>query len=88
MTQSRSLLSESDLYLFNEGSHTQLYDKMGAHPIEGGAVFSVWAPNAHSVFVMGDFNNWDKYSHPLQIRGNSGIWEGFIEGAFHGQRPQ
>ena len=86
MIQSRSLLSDSDLYLFNEGSHTQLYDKMGAHPIEGGTVFSVWAPNADSVFVMGDFNNWEKYSHPLQLRGNSGIWEGFIEGVGHGMR--
>lgn len=86
MTQSRSLLSDSDLYLFNEGSHTQLYDKMGAHPVAGGTEFAVWAPNADSVFVMGDFNGWEKYSHPLQLRGNSGIWEGFIEGVGHGTR--
>ena len=62
-----SLMSKDDLYLFNEGSHFRLYEKLGAHPlihqdIEG-AQFALWAPNAEGVFVMGDFNGWDKGSH-------------------------
>ena len=85
-----SLLTEDDLYLFNEGSHLRLYEKLGAHPlhIEGvsGTYFAVWAPNAERVFVMGDFNGWEKTSHPLQPRGQSGIWEGFIPGVGHGAR--
>ena len=78
----RSLLTEDDIYLFNEGAHFQLYDKLGAHPVGDGDMqgtqFAVWAPNASRVSVVGDFNNWDPASHPLQARGSSGIWEGFI----------
>jgi len=83
-----SLLTDNDLYLFNEGSHYRLYDKMGAHLIESkgvqGTIFSVWAPNARNVYVIGSFNGWDHSSHPLQPRGSSGIWEGFIPGAGKG----
>ncbi len=83
-----SLLTDNDLYLFNEGSHYRLYDKMGAHLTESqgvqGTVFSVWAPNARNVYVIGSFNGWDHSSHPLQPRGSSGIWEGFIPGAGKG----
>ena len=83
-----SLLTDNDLYLFNEGSHYRLYDKMGAHVTESkgvqGTVFSVWAPNARNVYVIGSFNGWDHGSHPLQTRGSSGIWEGFIPGAGKG----
>ncbi len=79
-----SLLTDNDLYLFNEGSHFRLYDKLGAHVIDhnglGGTYFAVWAPNAAQVFVMGDFNGWNKSSHPLQPKGNSGIWERFFPG--------
>jgi 1,4-alpha-glucan branching enzyme len=79
-----SLLSEDDLYLFNEGSHFRLYEKLGAHLLEAegepGAYFAVWAPDAKQVAVMGDFNRWSKSSHPLSPRGQSGIWEGFIPG--------
>ncbi len=79
-----SLLTEDDLYLFNEGSHFRLYEKLGAHPAahEGreGVHFAVWAPNAEYVGVMGSFNDWDTERHPLRPRGNSGIWEGFIPG--------
>ena len=79
-----SLLTEDDLYLFNEGSHYRLHQKLGAHPFdeEGaqGTFFAVWAPNAERVSVIGDFNNWRRTSHPLRLRGHSGIWEGFIDG--------
>ncbi len=79
-----SLLTEDDLHLFNEGSHFRLYDKLGAHPMkhrdDEGTYFAVWAPDAERVFVMGDFNGWNKESHPLRSRGRSGIWEGFIQG--------
>lgn len=83
-----SLLTDDDLYLFNEGSHFRLYDKLGAHPIEHegkkGTHFAVWAPDAEKVYVMGGFNGWDKESHPLHPRGKSGIWEGFIPGVGKG----
>ena len=86
------LLTDQDLYLFNEGSHYRLYDKMGAHLVthngEAGAVFSVWAPNARSVSVLGDFNGWDSKSHRLKSRGSSGIWEGFIPGVTRGGSVQ
>lgn len=79
-----NLLTEDDIYLFNEGSHLRLYDKLGAHVIrrenEEGVYFAVWAPNAQDMHIIGDFNSWDKKSHPLQARGLSGIWEGFIPG--------
>jgi 1,4-alpha-glucan branching enzyme len=79
-----SLLSDDDLYLFNEGSHYKLYEKLGAHPmtVNGtiGTYFAVWAPNARDVYVIGNFNGWDRTRHRLQPRGKSGIWEGFING--------
>src|SRR4030042_6852619 len=83
-----SCLTDDDLFLFNRGSHFRLYEKLGAHPLnkEGlrGTYFAVWAPDAAQVFVMGDFNGWDKSSHPLRPKGQSGIWEGFIPGAEKG----
>jgi 1,4-alpha-glucan branching enzyme len=83
-----SLLSEDDLYLFNEGSHFRLYEKLGAHLLEAegeaGTCFAAWAPDAKQVTVMGDFNGWHKSSHPLSPRGQSGIWEGFIPGVGQG----
>jgi 1,4-alpha-glucan branching enzyme len=79
-----SLLSRDDLYLFNEGSHFRLYDKLGAHPLTVGGVagtlFAVWAPAAEQVHVMGDFNGWANTRHPLGCKGDSGIWEGFLPG--------
>ncbi len=81
-TQDFTLLSNDDLYLFNEGSHYRLHDKLGAHPAEKdgrrGTYFAFWAPNARRVTVTGDFNGWNKTSHKLHHRGSSGIWEGFI----------
>lgn len=77
-----TLLTEDDLYLFNEGSHYRLYEKLGSHllTIDGqkGTYFAVWAPDAKQVSVIGDFNGWDRTSHPLQQRGQSGIWCGFV----------
>ena len=78
-------LSDQDLYLFNEGNHLRLYDRMGAHPGKDGTRFAVWAPNAKSVHVIGDFNGWNRGSHPLAQRGSSGIWEGIIPGVKQGQ---
>ena len=75
-----SLITEEDLYLFNEGRHFRLWDKLGAHPTTGGTRFAVWAPNAASVSVIGDHNGWDSRANPLRGRGSSGIWEGFVPG--------
>ncbi|OGP63818.1 MAG: 1,4-alpha-glucan branching enzyme [Deltaproteobacteria bacterium RBG_13_53_10] len=84
-----SLFTEHDIYLFKEGSHFRLYDKLGSHllSVHGveGTQFSVWAPNAKAVSVMGDLNDWNKTSHPLRVREDgSGIWEGFIPGVPQG----
>jgi 1,4-alpha-glucan branching enzyme len=83
-----TLLSDQDLYLFNEGSNYRLYDKMGAHLVSRngieGAVFSVWAPNARLVSVIGSFNAWGPRTNLLAPCGNSGIWEGFIPGVTKG----
>ena len=87
---SPSVISDVDLHLFNEGTHYRLYDKLGAHPmnLEGvdGTYFAVWAPNAERVGVLGDFNSWDRVNHALEVRGGSGIWEGFVPGAVRGMR--
>jgi 1,4-alpha-glucan branching enzyme len=83
-----SLLTEDDLFLFNEGSHFNLYDKLGSHVIKvdgtEGVYFAVWAPDAERVAVSGDYNGWNKGSHLLGSRGQSGIWEGFIPGLGRG----
>jgi 1,4-alpha-glucan branching enzyme len=82
MTMMMSLLTDQDLYLFNEGSHRTLFERLGAHPrtMDGvaGTNFAVWAPNAERMHVLGSFNGWDTNSHPMQSRGDSGIWEAFI----------
>jgi 1,4-alpha-glucan branching enzyme len=84
-----SLLTEEDVYLFREGSHFNLFEKLGAHIMDmdgqQGVYFSVWAPNAQNVSVMADFNGWDRSSHRLFPRwDSSGIWEGFIPGVAKG----
>jgi 1,4-alpha-glucan branching enzyme len=83
-----SQLTDDDLYLFNEGSHTRLYRKLGSHPaqVDGkrGTYFAVWAPNAEGVSVIGDFNGWDGSKNPMAERGNSGIWETFLAGVVPG----
>jgi 1,4-alpha-glucan branching enzyme len=76
------LLTDDDVYLFNEGSHFRLYEKLGAHLLTTngveGTYFAVWAPDADVVSVIGSFNDWQKGAHPLRPRGISGIWEAFI----------
>lgn len=80
-----TLFTDHDVYLFKEGRHYKLYGKFGAHSAEKdgvkGIYFSVWAPNAKKVSVIGNFNNWNHKDHILFPRWDeSGIWEGFIEG--------
>jgi 1,4-alpha-glucan branching enzyme len=84
-----SLLTDHDIYLFRQGTHFRLYDKLGAHPRRVGGTegtwFGVWAPNAHRVSVIGSFNDWRTDANPLQPRNDeSGIWEGFVPGAVRG----
>src|SRR5262249_30462947 len=78
------ILSEVDLYLLGEGNHLELYDKLGAHPMEldgvRGVAFAVFAPNARRVSVVGDFNLWDGARHARRGRG-TGSWEIFVPGA-------
>lgn len=77
-------LTEYDLYLFNSGDHHRIYDKLGAHAFKvndiNGVRFAVWAPNAKSVSVVGNFNNWDRRRHAMRVLGASGVWEIFIPG--------
>ncbi len=91
VTYGKGLLTEHDIYLFKEGRHYRLYEKLGSHigrvGRRTGTHFAVWAPNAEQVHVMGDFNDWDIKSHPLALRqDDSGIFEGFIAGVKHGTR--
>ncbi len=76
------VMSQYDLHLFNEGNHHKIYEKLGAHlyTINGisGALFSVWAPCAFRVSVVGDFNQWDGRRHQMRRLGSSGVWELFI----------
>ncbi|MGH8913026.1 MAG: 1,4-alpha-glucan branching protein GlgB [Acidimicrobiia bacterium] len=78
--ETTSPLTEDDLHLWNEGTHYRLFEKLGAHPDQGGTWFAVWAPNADSVSVIGDWNGWSPTADPLAPRGVSGIWEGFVQG--------
>lgn len=77
-------IGDFDLYLFNEGTHHHLWRVLGAQQraLDGidGTLFATWAPNAARVSVVGDFNDWDGRSHPLRVRGTSGVWEIFIPG--------
>ena len=83
-------LGELDVHLASEGSHEQLYEKLGAHvrEVDGvrGTAFAVWAPNARSVSVVGDFNSWDGRLHQMRTLGASGIWELFLPGVEDGAR--
>jgi 1,4-alpha-glucan branching enzyme len=83
--EQESIFSDFDLYLFGQGKHYYLYEKMGAHPrvLNGvaGVHFAVWAPNAQAVSVIGDFNQWNRSANPMHRRHNDlGVWECFIPG--------
>ncbi|HEY8506923.1 MAG TPA: 1,4-alpha-glucan branching protein GlgB [Steroidobacteraceae bacterium] len=88
------MLTEQDIYLFREGTHFRAYEKLGAHPTvvrdehgneSAGTWFGVWAPNAASVSVVGDFNGWQPDAHPMEPRPDgSGIWSTFVPGVKHG----
>ncbi|MDY3928949.1 MAG: 1,4-alpha-glucan branching protein GlgB [Clostridia bacterium] len=67
-------ISEYQLYLFNEGTNFQSYEFLGAHKIDKGWRFAVWAPNAKAVYITGDFNGWNNKSHPLYKLGSTGVW--------------
>lgn len=80
-----SILSDFDLYLFGQGKHHRIYEKMGAHActVNGvaGVNFAIWAPNAQTVSVIGDFNGWQHAAHPMHLRHiDLGVWECFIPG--------
>ena len=85
-------LGDTDLHLISEGRHEQLWQVLGAHPRTikqgeinvAGTAFSVWAPNARGVRVIGDFNYWDGVAHPMRTLGGSGVWEIFIPGVATG----
>ena len=81
-TEAAVFISEADQYLFSQGTHYDIYKKLGAHPsVENGVkgmFFGVWAPNAASVHVIGTFNGWDETAHPMEKLGPVGIYALFI----------
>lgn len=88
MTKDKVFITEGDRYLFGQGTHYEIYEKMGAHKaVKDGAegiYFTVWAPNAVSVYVVGDFNNWDETGYQMNALGDSGIYELFTADAHIG----
>jgi 1,4-alpha-glucan branching enzyme len=84
------VITEYDIYLFAQGRHTRIYDRLGANLMRigdaDGVHFGVWAPNADRVSVVGDFNAWDGRVHPMRRLGASGVWEIFIPGVGAGDR--
>ena len=82
------VISDFDLYLFNEGNHHHIYRYLGSHcmKVDGieGTLFAVWAPEAKRVSVVGDFNRWDGRIHQMRVRGSTGVWEIFIPGVLNG----
>jgi len=75
-----SPICDQDIYFFREGTHQRLWEVLGAHLTPEGCHFAVWAPNARDVSVVGDWNGWDGRVHPMQMRGESGVWELFVPG--------
>src|SRR3954451_12032401 len=87
MAQTSRSINESDLHFFREGTHSKLADILGAHHFadRGGTQVGVWAPNARSVSVIGDFNNWQPTQNYLEPAG-AGLWQGFISNLYPGSR--
>ena len=89
----KSVWGEVDIYLFGEGRHYELWERLGCHlgertageRVESGAWFSVWAPNAKRVHVVGDFNGFDRSADPLEPVASSGIWSAFVPSVTAGQ---
>jgi 1,4-alpha-glucan branching enzyme len=83
------ILTSFDLHLFAEGTHVELYDRMGAHARAheraAGVAFAVWAPGAARVSVVGNFNRWDGRAHPMRLRPEAGVWELFVPGLGPGE---
>ncbi|HVV50002.1 MAG TPA: 1,4-alpha-glucan branching protein GlgB [Polyangia bacterium] len=90
MTARSGTLGEIDVHLLAEGTHARLYEKLGAHPAaqgkERGTRFAVWAPNAETVDVVGDWNGWRVGAAPLRALGSTGVWQAFVPEAGEGQR--
>ena len=86
--QEVTMTKEFDRYLFHEGRHYEVYKRMGAHPTEkdgkSGVLFSIWAPRARAISVMGDFNGWDRNANPMDRLDEQGIYETFVPGALTG----
>jgi 1,4-alpha-glucan branching enzyme len=86
MPSTHRALNAQDLHLFHEGTHVRVSDILGVHTNEaGGCTFRVWAPRASGVSVIGTFNGWQDFAHPLTQVGN-GIWEGSVQSARKGDR--
>ena len=82
-------ITEVDRYLFNNGRHYEIYEKMGAHPKKykgkTGMYFAVWAPHANQIGVVGDFNGWNPEANPMAPLADSGVWEAFVPGIGTGE---
>ncbi len=88
-TETTVFISEADQYVFGQGTHYEIYKKLGAHfckkGTKKGVFFAVWAPNAKEVYVIGEFNGWDESAAPMEKIGEMGIFTTFIEGVVEGQ---